>query len=176
MMYKSRFIRFSFLFAAATFLTVSVATAAGPYQFYSVTPCRIADTRGTNGVNGGPVLSHGAVRSFAVYTAPANCGLPADGSVKAVTLNVTVVNPTSLGHLTAYPYCVGTPTFCNSFQPGGWIPVVSTINYNAGEPALGNGAIVPITNDASFQISVLPVLAGAGNTVHAIIDITGYFK
>jgi hypothetical protein len=171
MMYKSRFVRFSFLFAAATFLTVSAAKAVGPLQFYSVTPCRIADTRNPVGVNGGPILSHGVVRNFAVYTAPANCGLPNDGTVKAVTLNITVVNPSSQGHLTAYPYCAGSPAVCNP-----QIPVVSTINYAAGEPALGNGAIVPITNDASFQVSVLPVLSGAGQTVHVIIDITGYFK
>src|SRR6476659_3591661 len=163
MMNRSQLVRFSFLFAAATFLTVSAARAVGPLQFYSVTPCRIADTRAAVGVNGGPILSHGVIRNFAVYTTPANCGLPADGTVKAVTLNVTVVNPTSLGHLTVFPYNTT-------------VPVVSTINYAAGEPALGNGAIVPVTNDPNFQISVLPVLVGAGNTVHAIIDITGYFK
>ena len=166
-MYKSRFIRFSFLFAAATFLTVSAARAVGPLQFYSVTPCRLVDTRGSIAVNGGPALSHGGTRNFAVWGVNANlqppCGIPTDGSVKAVTLNITVVGPTSLGHLTAFPYNTATP-------------VVSTINYNAGEPALGNGAIVPVTNDASFQMSVLPVLSGPGNTVHAIIDITGYFK
>lgn len=162
-MNRSQLVRFSFLFAAATFLTVSAARAVGPLQFYSVTPCRIADTRNAVGVNGGPILTHGVIRNFAVYTAPANCGLPADGTVKAVTLNVTVVNPSSIGHLTVFPYLTT-------------VPVVSTINYAAGEPALGNGAIVPITNDPSFQISVLPVLTGTGQTVHVIIDITGYFK
>jgi hypothetical protein len=166
MMNKSRFVRFSFLFAAATFLTVSVATAAGPFQFFSVTPCRLADTRDPNGVTGGPILSHGVIRNFAVYGSNArNCGIPNDlqNPVKAVTLNITIVNPTSQGHLTAFPYNTT-------------VPVVSTINYGAGEPALGNGAIVPLTNNASFQISILPVLVGAGNTVHAIIDITGYFQ
>ncbi len=166
-MNKSRFVRFSFLFAAATFLTVSAARAAGPFQFYSVTPCRLADTRDNPGVpptTGGPILSHGNIRSFAVYGNNArNCGIPNDGTVKAVTLNITVVGPSSLGHLTAFPYNTA-------------VPVVSTINYGAGEPALGNGAIVPITNDANLQISILPVLSGPGNTVHAIIDITGYFK
>ena len=164
-MNKSRFVRFSFLFAAATFLTVSAARAVGPLQFYSVTPCRLADTRNAVGTNGGPVLSHGVVRNFAVYTAPANCGIPNDlqNPVKAVTLNITVVSPTSLGHLTAFPYKTA-------------VPVVSNINYGPGDPALGKGAIVPVTNDATFQISILPVLSGPGNTVHAIIDITGYFK
>jgi hypothetical protein len=153
------------LFAAAFFLlTASAARAVGPLQFYSVTPCRLVDTRDPNGFTGGPILSHGNVRNFPVYGANARpCGIPADGTVKAVTINITVVNPTSLGHLTAFPYNTS-------------VPVVSSINYEAGEPALGNGAIVPVTNDPSFQISVLPVLTGPGNTVHVIIDITGYFK
>jgi hypothetical protein len=167
MMNRSQLVRLSFLFAAATFLTVSAARAAGPFQFYSVTPCRLVDTRGSVAVNGGPILSHGNIRNFAVWGANAtllpSCGIPADGTVTAVTLNVTVVNPTSIGHLTVFPYNTT-------------VPIVSTINYAAGEPALGNGAIVPVTNNASFQISVLPVLVGAGNTVHVIIDITGYFK
>ena len=163
-MNKSRFVRFSFFFVAATFLTVSAARAVGPLQFYSVTPCRLADTRDPVGVTGGPILSHGVNRNFAVYGSNArNCGIPADGTVKAVTLNITVVNPTSQGYLTAFPYNTAAP-------------IVSTINYSAGEPALGNGAIVPITNDPSFQISVQPGMTGVGNTIHAIIDITGYFK
>lgn len=163
-MSRSTILRFTFLFAAATFLTVSSAKAVGPLQFYSVTPCRLVDTRDPNGLTGGPILQHGTIRNFPVYGSNArSCGILSDGTVKAVTINVTVVNPSSMGHLTVFPYNTS-------------VPVVSTINYNAGEPALGNGAIVPLTNDPSFQISVLPVLLGPGNTVNVIIDITGFFK
>jgi hypothetical protein len=154
------------LFAVVVFsLTASTASAAGPYQFYSVIPCRLVDTRDPVGVTGGPILSHGNIRSFAVYgTNSRPCGIPPDGTVKAVTINVTVVNPSSGGHLTAFPFNTS-------------VPLVSTINYAAGEPALANGAIVPLTNDASYQISILPVLGGgAGSTVHVILDITGFFK
>jgi hypothetical protein len=153
------------LFAWSLF-AVPGAEAVGPLQFYSVTPCRLVDTRDPNGVTGGPILSHGVVRNFAVYGSNSrNCGIPNDlqKPVKAVTLNVTVINPSSLGHLTVFPYNTS-------------IPVVSTINYAAGEPALGNGAIVPLTNDANLQISVLPVLVGAGNTVSLVLDVTGYFQ
>src|SRR6266571_2279414 len=57
-----RFSRFAFLLVATILLTVSVASAAGPYQFYSVTPCRIADTRGNGftGLSGPPSLSASA--------------------------------------------------------------------------------------------------------------------
>ncbi len=166
-MIRSSFVRSLFLLAAATFLTVSAARAVGPLDFYSLTPCRLVDTRETSGAYPftiGPVLQHGQIRNFPVYGSNARpCGIPSDGTVKAVTINITVVNPTSQGHLTVYPYNTS-------------VPLVSSINYNAGEPALGNGAIIPLTNDPSFQISVLPVLSGPGNTVHMVMDVTGYFK
>lgn len=158
------FARFLFLFAAATFLTVSAAKAVGPLQFYSVTPCRLMDTRDPTGVTGGPALSNGVTRNFAVYGANARaCGIPSDGTVRAVSLNVTITTPTYLGHLTIWPYNTA-------------LPLVSTLNFNAGEPAIANGAIVEVTVDPSFQLSARPVLGGAGGTVQLIVDITGYFK
>ncbi|HYK41079.1 MAG TPA: hypothetical protein VE007_01740, partial [Thermoanaerobaculia bacterium] len=42
----------------------SAARAAGPFQFYSVTPCRLVDTRNPNGLTGGPALTGQGVRSF----------------------------------------------------------------------------------------------------------------
>ena len=129
-MTKPRFSRFAFLFAAAILLTVSVASAAGPYQFYSVTPCRIADTRGNGftGLSGPPSLSAGANRSFPVAGL---CGLPGGANAPAaVALNVTAVSPTLEGFIKIWPF--NTP-----------IPAVSTLNFAAGEPAIANGAIVP---------------------------------
>lgn len=149
-------IRSLLLFAAATVLTVSTASAAGPFQFYSVTPCRLADTRGPNGVTGGPALVGLQTRSFPVRGL---CGVPSDA--QAAALNVTVVSPTNSGHLTIWPY--------NQTQP-----FVSTLNYATGEPALANGAIVPLANDATFQISVFAGIPTG--TVHLVLDITGYFK
>ena len=149
-------IRSLFFFAAATVLTVSTARAAGPYQFYSVTPCRLADTRLPNGVSGGPAIPGLGTRSFPVRGL---CGVPNDA--QAAALNVTVVTPTNSGHLTIWPF--NTP-----------MPFVSTINYVTGEPALANGAIVPLSNDANFQISVFAGIPSG--QVHVVLDITGYFK
>ncbi|MDQ5871263.1 MAG: hypothetical protein M3547_03550 [Acidobacteriota bacterium] len=161
-MSKAPFLRFSFLFAAATFLTVSTAKAIGPLQFYSVTPCRLADTREAVGLTGGPVLQSNVVRNFPVYGANARqCGIST--SAKAVALNVTVVTPSNFGYLTAFPY--------NTV-----LPVVSTINFAPGEPALANGAIVPLTADASFQLAIYAFLSGGSGSVHVILDITGYFE
>jgi hypothetical protein len=141
-------------------LAASVAEAAGPYQFFSVTPCRIVDTRGPTGVTGGPALNNGSPRGFPIDVAPAACGIPS--TAKAATLNVTMVQPTQDGFLKIWPF--NTPS-----------PVVSTINALAGEPAIANGAIVPLTSDPSFNITVSYGTAVPG-TCHVILDITGYFQ
>ena len=165
-MTKATLVRLSFLVAAATLLTVSTASALGPLQFYSVTPCRLADTRDTfppfPQYTVGPALQSGVVRNIPVYGANArNCGI--DPLAKAVALNVTVVGPSNFGYLTAYP----------AFST---LPVVSTINFATGEPALANGAIVPLTPDSNFQLGIYPFLAGNVGSVHLVLDITGYFK
>src|SRR6266540_1615461 len=117
-MTRIRFSRFALLFVATILLTVSVASAAGAYQFYSLTPCRIADTRGNGftGASGPPALSAGSPRNFPVLGL---CGVPSDA--KAAALNVTAVGPTLEGFLKIWPY--NTP-----------LPPVSTLNFQAGEP------------------------------------------
>jgi hypothetical protein len=159
-MIKSRFARSLFLGAAAAILAVSTASAAGPFQFYSVTPCRIADTRNPSNPQGtgGPALSAGAPRNFPIVGV---CGVPTDA--KAAALNVTVVSPTLEGFIKIWPFNTA-------------MPAVSTINFAAGEPAIANGAIVPLTVDPTFQISVVYGTAVPGGSAHLILDVTGYFK
>jgi hypothetical protein len=151
--------RFVFVAAAAA-LTAGVAQAGGPYQFYAVTPCRIVDTRGPTGTTGGPALSSGSPRNFPIDVAPASCGIP--NTAAAATLNVTMVGPTQDGFLKIWPF--------NTAKP-----LVSTINASAGEPAIANGAIVPLTVDVASQISVAYGTAVAG-TCNVVIDVTGYFQ
>jgi hypothetical protein len=156
-----RFSRFAFLLVAAILLTVSVASAAGPYQFFSVTPCRIADTRpgtGFSGLSGPPSLAAGSQRNFPVTGL---CTIPSDA--KAVAFNVTVVSPSKEGFIKIWPYLQA-------------LPAVSTINFVAGEPAIANGAIVPLGSDATFQISLVYGTATAGGSADLILDVTGYFK
>jgi len=158
-----RFSRFAFLLVAAILLTVSVASAAGPYQFFSVTPCRIADTRGNGftGASGPPSLAGGAPRNFPVAGL---CGLPGGANAPAaVALNVTAVGPTLEGFLKIWPFNTT-------------VPAVSTINFAAGEPAIANGAIVPLSSDATFQISIVYGTGAPGGNVNVILDVTGYFK
>ncbi len=136
--------------------------ADGPFQFHSVTPCRIVDTRtpantvGGGSGTGGPALSSTGSRDFPIQ---GQCGVPT--GAKAAVLNVTITQPTKDGHLTIWP--------SGSAQPN-----VSTLNFVAGEPAIANGAIVPLSTNAN-DLSIKAGLAAAG-TVHVILDVTGYFQ
>jgi hypothetical protein len=131
------------------------AQTGGPFQYFALTPCRIVDTRNANGVDGGPLL-HGnaAARNFQVR---GTCGVPSTAA--AVTINVTVVTPTSSGFLTLWP-------------SGGAQPTVSTINFVPADNVLANGAIVPL----STAVDDLSVFFGGAGTTHLVIDVTGYFQ
>ena len=133
----------------ATF-TATFGTGAA---FYTLTPCRVADTRDPPGSLGGPALSAGAVRTFPVG---GSCAIPA--SAKAVSMNVTVTGPTAPGHLTLYPV-------------GSSLPSSSTINYRAGQTR-ANDAIVALGPGAGVSV----VCGQASGTVHVILDVNGYFE
>ncbi len=156
-------------FAAAGILAgVSDAQAqSGPYQFNSLTPCRIFDTRETADPNttvtaGQPLVNPGP-HYFAIR---GKCSVPT--TAKAVTVNITITGPNVGGDLRIFPSDVG-------------VPVVSTLNYNANEPALANGAIVPLsattgatTKDVAIALGM--AAASGGGRVHVIMDVTGYFQ
>jgi len=125
---------------------------AGPYQYYSLTPCRVADTRNAVSTNGGPGLTT-ATRDFQIR---GNCGVPV--GAKAVSLNVTITNASSSSWLTLWPS--GTAK-----------PFVSTINFDSSVNALANGAIVGLSTNTN-DLSIANAIGG----VHVILDVTGYFQ
>ena len=139
------------------------ALAAGPFQYHSLTPCRLIDTRNGSGASvsdDGPV---GARNNPGPYDVEVKgyCGVPEDAT--AVTVNITVVSPTQQGdlrvaNLDANPY-----------------PEVSTLNYLAGEPALANGAIVPLKAGAGNDLRFVFGMVVAGN-LQVLVDVTGYFR
>ncbi|HVF58841.1 MAG TPA: hypothetical protein VNJ70_03400 [Thermoanaerobaculia bacterium] len=141
----------------------AMAQGEGPYQFYAVSPCRVADTRNTpNGLNAGPVIFDYSPRQFKVQ---GNCGIPV--GAKAATLNITVVAPTAAGWLAISPSNV-------------WFSGFSTINFNTGESVIANGAIVPLSsNNADLHIiwgdTETPNISN-NNTAHVVLDVTGYFE
>jgi hypothetical protein len=153
----------------ALLLVASVpAAAAGPFQYTPITPCRVFDTRTVGPqTNGNPLTGGGAPIFFRLQ---GYCGLPIgtvqdpNAGVAAVSLNLTIVTPSQGGDMRLYPANV---------TPGLNDP--STINYDGGEVALANGAILPLapltsTSQKDMQIVLTP------GTVHAIIDVTGYFR
>ncbi len=126
----------------------------GPREFFTVTPCRLVDTRNAAGAYGGPALAAGALRDF---TLAGRCGIPAGAT--ALSLNVTVVSPTGAGFVRFSPDC----------QP----PLTSTINFSAGQTR-ANNAILPLSDQGVLTANA--VLTGNSGTVHVLIDVNGYFR
>ncbi len=125
--------------------------------FYTLTPCRLADTRHVNGPSGGPALAGGSIRTFPVAGI---CGVPADAL--AVAVNVTVVLPTSEGNLTLFPSGINTP-------------LISTINFTAGQ-VRANNAIVSISGPNAGSVNVVNLQPGTVNSTDFVLDVAGYFK
>ncbi len=123
--------------------------AGAALAFIPVTPCRVADTRNVDGPSGGPKLSAGSTRAFAISNG--NCGIPS--TAVAYSLNVTVVPDRQLGYLTVWP--AGEP------QPG-------TSILNSDGRAKANAAIVAAGTNGSVSVYVT-------DATQAILDITGYF-
>ena len=134
-------------------LAQSTATIGVGGGYNAITPCRIADTRDTNGPYGGPSLAAGAPRIFVIG---GQCGVPANA--RAVAFNFTITGPNLPGHLTIYP-------------EGAGLPVVSTINFGPGQTR-ANNAIIPLSPAGTL---VVESGQAAGGTVHFIVDVFGYF-
>ncbi len=127
-----------------------VPATTSTLAFYPVTPCRVADTRWTQGPLGGPILQAKTQRIFPVLSS--SCNIP--DTAQGYSLNFTVVPPGILGYLSVWP-------------TGESQPLVSTLNDLTGT-VVANAAIVPA--GASGAIS----LYGSDQT-HVVIDIDGYF-
>ncbi len=133
--------------------TVSVlgGVGANALQFVPLTPCRVVDTRGSNGPLGGPAMPGGTFRDFPLTAG--NCQIPSNAA--GYSLNVTVVPLTSsLNYLTIWP--------TGEFQP-----TVSTLNSPDGR-VKANAAIVPAGTYGSVRVFVT-------DSTDVILDIDGYF-
>ena len=115
-------------------------------------PTRLLDTRHGTGAPQAPVASGGTVR----LKIAGNGTIPA--GVTAVALNLTAVDGTGNGYVTAYADGVAKPA-------------VSNLNYGAGQ-TVANEAIVPVIDgyvdltDSGVKPSV---------SVDLLADVTGYF-
>jgi len=128
------------------FMPATLSTLA----FYPLQPCRVVDTRWSNGPLGGPFLQGGVPRDFPV-TASA-CNIPA--SAQAYSFNFTAVPRGPLGYLATWPAGQNQPT-------------VSTLNALTGVTT-ANAAIVPAGSNGDINVLV-------SNDSDTVIDINGYF-
>jgi len=122
-------------------------------SYYTVTPCRLADTRLAVGPSGGPALAAGVPRWF---PAAGTCGVPA-GAV-AVAVNATAVGATADGSLRLY-------------AAGDTVPPTNVVSFRAAGTRAAS-AVVPLGQLGA--IAVLATLPG-GASVDAVLDVTGYF-
>lgn len=117
-------------------------------SLYVMTPCRIIDTRDSTTLAG-----YGS----RVVQAAGRCGIPADA--RAISANVTAVNPPSGGFL--------------RMLPSGVVPAptgTSTMSYRQGKTRAAN-TIILLNSDGA-----LDAYNGGYLPVHFIIDVYAYFK
>jgi hypothetical protein len=118
-------------------------------NFIPVTPCRVADTRNSDGPFGGPVLGGNTTRGFAIPSSA--CNIPS--AAVAYSVNFTAVPNGKLSFLTAFP-CGEPQPLASTLNSDGRIKAVASI-----VPAGTNGQVcVYVTEDA-----------------HLVLDIDGYF-
>lgn len=131
---------------------VSAVNLAFDGDFYTVSPCRVLDTREPEQQ---PPLVSGGVRMVAFHD---TCGVPV--TARAVAINATVVEPAGNGHLTLGP---------DLSHPG-----VSTFVFKAGRTR-AHHTIALLATDGTGLLKVAPHVVGGG-AIHLVIDIAGYFE
>ena len=134
-----------------------VADLTGTYEFgggdgaVALAPARLLDTREPIGVSSVGKLTGGRVLTLAVA---GRGGVPADG-VNAVTMNVTVVDPTADGFATVYP--CDAPTR----------PTASNLNYVTGQT---------VANAVSVKLSAAgTVCIFTQSTAHVVADANAWY-
>lgn len=126
-----------------------------PSRFYTLTPCRLLDTRGGSGAPlGPPALPAGGRRNLAVSGL---CGIPT--SARALSVNVTVTGGTNAGFVTLFPGDAIKPATSNS-------------NFASGQTRANNAIVLLATNGTGLIAAV----NGSAGSVHLILDVNGYFQ
>jgi hypothetical protein len=129
------------------------APAPPPTSFHTLTPCRLADTRGPAGPYGAPGIAAGGTRYFDVPAS--SCGVPP--TARAVALNITVVAAAAAGTLvvTAGDQ-VSTAT--------------STLSFAAGQTR-ASSAIAGLSSAGDVAVT-----STALSSVNVVLDVSGYFE
>jgi Metallo-peptidase family M12/IPT/TIG domain len=123
-------------------------------DLYTLTPCRLVDTRNPNGALGGPALGASAQR---IFTAAGHCGIPSGAS--AVLANITSVSPSAPGFVAVYPG--------NAFPLG-----TTVINFTA-LATRANNTILALATDGTGTFGIQNA---SGGTANVVVDVVGYFN
>lgn len=121
---------------------------AAATDFYTVTPCRVLDTR-----TGSPLVS-GVTRLVGMTGA---CEIPA--GARAVAANVTTIFASGPGELAVFP---------GNYPAPGTI----TVSFPA-DKAVANNAVLSLATNGSGNVALLAQLQSGA--VHVLIDVVGYF-
>jgi len=139
-------------FFGPTSTAATVTVTPSPYSFYTLTPCRIIDTRNPPGPYGAPALQPPPAPPR-VFNLRGQCGIPSTAT--AVSVNVTAVVPSSDGFVKAFPSNIASP-------------LASTLNYRIGRSRANNAILTLDTlGQATVSSSVL---------TDFLLDVNGYFQ
>lgn len=119
-------------------------------DYFTVTPCRLLDTR----TEGGSL----APNETRLVQVAGKCGIPK--SARALSLNVTVVQPATDGHVS-----LGSDPCALS--------ATSNLNFATGRTR-ANNAIVRLSREGYQRLFAQAAIPAGG--LHLVIDVNGYFS
>ncbi len=148
------------VFSAAPASASVTHYASDGSTYHAVQPYRLVDTRPNSGQFGqGNTLTAGRTITFqAAPSGIAPNNVPDDAT--AVVLNITAVNPSSVGYLTA-------------FAAGQTVPFISTVNFIAGQ-TVANQATVALGNLGDHDYGNVTIYNFTGST-DVVVDVQGYY-
>lgn len=121
-------------------------------DYFSLAPCRLLDTRQATGPYGGPALSALSRRTFAVL---GRCSIPADA--KALTVNLTAIEPTGLGAL-------------KLFGGRGAAPNATVLMFRSGLTRASQAMVQVIGGEITVESTQ------TSGFTHLAIDVSGVFR
>ena len=150
--------------AAGVFATPASASvthyASNGSSYHAVQPYRLVDTRPNSGQIGqGNTLTAGRTITFQVSPSGVEPNDVPWGAT-AVVVNITAVNPSSTGYLTA-------------FAAGQTVPYISTVNFTAGK-TVANEATIALGNTGDSNYGNMTIYNFTGST-DVVVDVQGYY-
>ncbi|HEY3438513.1 MAG TPA: N-acetylmuramoyl-L-alanine amidase, partial [Actinotalea sp.] len=126
--------------------TVAAVPLVGNLTFVPITPVRALDTR--------PYAQSIGPDSRVDVVVAGTASVPADA--KAVAVNITLVNPSAVTHVRAWP--AGQPR-----------PLTSVLNGDAARAATASGVVLGVGGEGKIS------LYNNAGSAHLVVDVTGYY-